>query len=98
MLVKNHDYENEENDIQWGAPSGGAGGDPQLFAMLKDLRKKVAKKHNLPPYVIFQDPSLADMSIQYPITMEELQNIQGVGPGKARRYGKEFVDLDCKIC
>jgi len=64
-----------------------------LFAMLKDLRKKIARRKNLPPFVIFQDPSLADMSIQYPITLEELQKIQGVGQGKARRYGKEFVDL-----
>ncbi|PIF06338.1 MAG: DNA helicase RecQ [Draconibacterium sp.] len=97
MLVKNHDYENQEDEEEsGGAPSGGAGGDPQLFAMLKDLRKRVAKKQNLPPYVIFQDPSLADMSIQYPITLDELQKIQGVGPGKARRYGKEFVKLISK--
>ena len=61
--------------------------------MLKDLRKKIAKKHHLPPFVIFQDPSLADMSIQYPVSLEELQKIQGVGRGKAKRYGKEFVAL-----
>ncbi len=94
MLVKNHDYDEEDtSDESGGAPSGGSSGDPQLFAMLKDLRKQIAKKHNLPPYVIFQDPSLADMSIQYPITLDELQNIQGVGQGKARRYGKEIVEL-----
>ncbi|QIA06909.1 DNA helicase RecQ [Draconibacterium halophilum] len=94
MLVKNHEYEEEDGSRSGGgAPSGGASGDPQLFAILKDLRKKMAKKHNLPPFVIFQDPSLADMSIQYPVTTEELQNIQGVGQGKARRYGKEFVAL-----
>ncbi|MDX8341543.1 DNA helicase RecQ [Draconibacterium sp. IB214405] len=94
MLVKNHEYEEEDDSANaGGAPSGGASGDPQLFAMLKDLRKKIAKKHNLPPFVIFQDPSLADMSIQYPVTTDELQNIQGVGQGKARRYGKEFVKL-----
>ncbi|WP_319499844.1 DNA helicase RecQ [uncultured Draconibacterium sp.] len=94
MLVKNHEYEEEDDSSgAGGAPSGGASGDPQLFAMLKDLRKKIAKKHNLPPFVIFQDPSLADMSIQYPVTTEELQNIQGVGQGKARRYGKEFLAL-----
>lgn len=95
MLVKNHEYEEEgdSNTSGGGAPSGGASGDPQLFSMLKDLRKKIAKKHDLPPFVIFQDPSLADMSIQYPVTLDELQTIQGVGQGKARRYGKEFVGL-----
>ena len=67
--------------------------DEELFAMLKDLRKKVATKNNLPPFVIFQDPSLEDMSIQYPITIEELQNISGVGAGKAKRFGEEFVKL-----
>jgi len=94
MLVKNHEYE-EEDDANGtgGAPSGGGSGDPQLFAMLKDLRKKVARRNNLPPFVIFQDPSLADMSIQYPVNIEELQKIQGVGQGKARRYGREFVEL-----
>ncbi|SHJ11098.1 ATP-dependent DNA helicase RecQ [Tangfeifania diversioriginum] len=94
MLVKNHEYEEEGDDVNTGgAPSGGTGGDPALFAMLKDLRKKIARKKNLPPFVIFQDPSLADMSIQYPVTLDELQKIQGVGQGKARRYGKEFVEL-----
>ena len=94
MLVKNHEYEEEDsNSTGGGAPSGGSSGDPQLFAMLKDLRKSIAKKHKLPPFVIFQDPSLSDMSIQYPTTLEELQHIQGVGQGKARRYGKEVVAL-----
>ncbi|MEN8115571.1 MAG: DNA helicase RecQ [Bacteroidota bacterium] len=95
MLVKNHEYEEDDDTgaTGGGAPSGGASGDPQLFAMLKDLRKNIAKKHNLPPFVIFQDPSLADMSIQYPITIDELQKIQGVGQGKARRYGREVVAL-----
>ena len=94
MLVQNHKYEEEEDALSnGGAPTGGTGGDPALFAMLKDLRKATAKKLNLPPFVIFQDPSLADMSIQYPISIEELQNIQGVGQGKAKRYGKEFVKL-----
>lgn len=91
MMVKNHDYAAAE--VEATAPSGGGSGDPQLFAMLKDLRKKVAKTKELPPFVIFQDPSLSDMSIQYPITIQELQNIQGVGQGKAMRYGKEFVAL-----
>lgn len=94
MLVKNHKYEEEgEEQVSGGAPSGGSSGDPRLFAMLKELRKKVARKHNLPPFVIFQDTSLSDMSLQYPITLEELHKIQGVGQGKARRYGREFVEL-----
>lgn len=94
MLVRNHDYDAKDEDLaSGGAPGGGTGGDPELFAMLKDLRKQIARKHNLPPFVIFQDPSLSDMSLQYPITLEELKFIQGVGEGKAKRYGKEFVEL-----
>ncbi len=93
QLVKNHRYEDEEDESLTGAPTGGSGGDPELFNMLKELRKSLAKKLNLPPFVIFQDPSLADMSIQYPITLDEMQKIQGVGQGKAQRYGKEFVAL-----
>ena len=93
LLVRNHRYEDEEEEAAGGAPAGASGGDTALFNMLKELRKKIAKRHNLPPFVIFQDPSLADMSIQYPIDLEELQKIQGVGQGKAQRYGKEFVQL-----
>ncbi len=93
MLVKNHEYEEEDDAGSAPAPSAANSGDPVLFAMLKDLRKKIAKRLNLPPFVIFQDPSLSDMSIQYPVNLEELQKIQGVGQGKARRYGKEFVEL-----
>jgi ATP-dependent DNA helicase RecQ len=92
-IVKNHDYEAEEDSEEAPSGAGAAVGDPELFAMLKDLRKKVAVKNNLPPFVIFQDPSLADMSIQYPTTLDELQNIIGVGQGKAQRYGKPFVEL-----
>ena len=90
-MTVNHDYDAAAEEA--AAPGGGGTGDPELFAMLKDLRKKVAKRLDLPPFVIFQDPSLADMSIQYPITIQELQNIQGVGQGKATRYGKEFIEL-----
>ena len=73
---------------------GGSGAvDSQLFSILKDLRRKIAKQHSLPTYVIFQEPSLDAMATTYPITIEELQNIPGVGPGKAKRYGKEFVEL-----
>jgi ATP-dependent DNA helicase RecQ len=93
MLVKNHDYDENLDSASTSAPSAANSGDPALFSILKDLRKNIARKHNLPPFVIFQDPSLADMSIQYPITLEELQKIQGVGQGKARRYGKEVVEL-----
>ena len=92
MIVKNHDYESEEenDDIPQG---GSAAGDPELFAILKDLRKKIATKQKLPPFVIFQDPSLSDMSIQYPTSIDELQGIIGVGQGKAQRYGKPFVEV-----
>ncbi|MFV0365801.1 MAG: DNA helicase RecQ [Mangrovibacterium sp.] len=93
MLVRNHDYKGEEAEDRKAPQSSADAGDPELFSLLKDLRKKVAKKHNLPPYVIFQDPSLADMSIQYPITIDELTKIQGVGEGKAKRFGGDFVKL-----
>ncbi len=72
--------------------------DQSLFSMLKDLRKSVAKKHKLPPYVIFQDISLEQMATMYPDDLKELQNIQGVGAGKAKRYGKEFCQLIKKYC
>lgn len=93
-VTLDHDYDQEEKEAEAIAPIGkGAAADEELFAMLKDLRKKVAKKHNLPPFVIFQDPSLEDMSVQYPITIEEMQNITGVGVGKARKFGEEFIKL-----
>jgi ATP-dependent DNA helicase RecQ len=91
MLTQDHDYE-ESPDPEPGAGAGG-GVDTELFNILKDLRKKIAKDLKLPPFVIFQDPSLEDMSIQFPITIEELQNCMGVGSGKAQRYGKEFIKL-----
>ena len=72
--------------------------DETLFAMLKDLRRDVARRKNLPPYVIFQDPSLEDMATSYPTTVEELKNIKGVGEGKANRYGAEFVQLIARYC
>ena len=77
------------------ASGGGSFGavDPVLFAMMKDLRKKMAKKLNVPPYVIFQPATLEAMATTYPITLDELQNMPGVGPGKAKRYGKEFIEL-----
>lgn len=72
--------------------------DPTLFNMLKDLRKRIAQKAKLPSYVIFQDISLEQMATMYPIDLQELQNIQGVGAGKAKRYGKEFCELIKKYC
>ncbi len=93
-VTLDHDYDQEEKNTETVAPMGkGGAADEELFAMLKDLRKKVAKQHGLPPFVIFQDPSLEDMAVQYPITIEEMQNIAGVGAGKARKFGEEFVKL-----
>jgi ATP-dependent DNA helicase RecQ len=86
----------EDDNMDDAVVKGGGGGsavDPVLFSIMKDLRKKMAKKHNVPPYVIFQDPSLEAMATIYPITMDELQNIPGVGAGKAKRYGAEFLDI-----
>ncbi|MBP3331408.1 MAG: DNA helicase RecQ [Tidjanibacter sp.] len=91
-ITLDHNYDEEESE-ETAMPSGGGAADEELFAMLKDLRKQVAKKNSLPPFVIFQDPSLEDMAVQYPISIEELQNISGVGVGKARKFGSEFVKL-----
>ena len=93
-VTLDHDYDEEEKEAEAMAPMGrGGAADEELFAMLKDLRKKVAKQHGLPPFVVFQDPSLEDMAVQYPITLDEMQNITGVGVGKARKFGGEFVKL-----
>ena len=94
LMTLDHDYENGTDDDFFSA--GGqktSATDKILFALLKDLRKEIAKKQNLPPFVIFQDPSLEDMAIQYPITIEELKQITGVGSGKAVKFGKPFADL-----
>lgn len=94
FVTLDHDYDDEDRGADAVAPMGKGGvADEELFSMLKDLRKKVARQHDLPPFVIFQDPSLEDMSIQYPITIEEMQNISGVGVGKARKFGEEFLRL-----
>ena len=87
--------EDDDDDLAASAAAarGGGGGDDRLLAMLKDLRRDVAKKLNLQPWVIFGDPSLEDMSIMYPITIDELKNCQGVGEGKARKFGREFLKL-----
>ncbi|MBE6237170.1 MAG: DNA helicase RecQ [Bacteroidales bacterium] len=97
MLTEDREFaegEEDEDDIAANAAAArGGGGDTQLLAMLKDLRKSVAKKRGLQPWVIFGDPSLDDMSIMYPVTYDELKNCQGVGEGKARKFGKEFIEL-----
>ncbi len=94
MLTQDHDYETtEEEDFFAGAGHKTSTTDKTLFTLLKDLRKEISRKENLPPFVIFQDPSLEDMAIQYPITVDELKQITGVGAGKAQKYGKPFVEL-----
>lgn len=93
LLCEDHEYSDEEEDEFAMAGGKTSAVDTELFNILKDLRKKISKHKNLPPFVIFQDTSLEDMAIQYPVTMEELQNIVGVGAGKAQRYGKEFIEL-----
>ena len=92
MLAEDHDYaDTSEEENAFGARTAAV--DEELFSILKDLRKKISKQKEVPPFVIFQDPSLEDMAIQYPITIDELQNISGVGAGKAQRYGTEFITI-----
>jgi len=93
-MSKDHDYENPgEGDGLTGMGQKTSATDKVLFALLKDLRKEIARKNNLPPFVIFQDPSLEDMAIQYPVKLDELKQITGVGSGKAERFGRPFVEL-----
>lgn len=96
-ISENNDFEEEEMDTE-GRTSGTSAVDPVLFSILKDLRKKMSKQLEIPPYVIFQDPSLEAMATVYPINVEELQNIPGVGAGKAKRYGTEFCELIKRHC
>ncbi|MCF8276303.1 MAG: DNA helicase RecQ [Flavobacteriales bacterium] len=96
MLTIDHDFEaatEAEDAMPMGAMKGGGASDEVLLKMLKDLRKDISKEENLPPFVIFQDPSLEDMAFRYPITMDELKDITGVGAGKARKYGEPFLEL-----
>ena len=93
MLMEDHNFDENDDDDKIQEKGGVSALDSTLFSILKDLSKKIAKTNNLPPYVIFQDPSLEDMCTNYPITIEELSNIQGVGAGKAQKYGKEFVEV-----
>ncbi|WP_428231278.1 DNA helicase RecQ [Flavobacterium sp.] len=93
MMSEDHEYnESEDEAIVTAAKSSGTA-DEVLMGMLRELRKKVAKKLGVPPFVVFQDPSLEDMALKYPITLTELYNIHGVGEGKAKKYGNEFVTL-----
>ena len=97
LIVEDREFKDDfdEDNIR----EGGCGAlDQQLYSMLKDLRKSFAKKHKLPPYVIFQDVSLEQMATMYPVTIQELQTVQGVGAGKAKRFGKEFCELIRKYC
>ena len=99
MLTEDGEFaegEDDDDDTAAAAARGGGGGDPTLLAMLKDLRRDVARKKGLQPWVIFGDPSLEDMSIMYPISCDELKNCQGVGEGKAKKFGKPFIDLIAK--
>ena len=90
MMTEDHSYEEEPEDIN---SANAVAADPVLLEMLKDLRKKVAKQKGVPPFVVFQDPSLEDMALKYPITIQELTNVHGIGEGKAKKYGSEFVKL-----
>ena len=100
MLTEDREFvegDDDDDDAPIGAAArGGGGGDEQLLSMLKDLRKDLGRRLKLQPWVIFSDPSLEDMSIMYPVTVEELKNCQGVGEGKARKFGKEFLALIAK--
>jgi len=89
MMTEDHTF----YDDQPQAPKKATGSDDKLLKQLKDLRKKVARKKDVPPFVVFQDPSIEDMALKYPITLEELTNIHGVGEGKAKKYGKEFISF-----
>ena len=96
MIVEDTDFNGDYDDE--GSEATGSALDPALYSMLKDLRKNMARKMEVPPYVIFQDPSLEQMATMFPVTLQELQNIQGVGAGKAKRYGQPFCDLIRRHC
>jgi len=93
MMSEDHEYNEEEDEAIVTAAKSTGTADEALMSMLRDLRKKEAKKLGVPPFVIFQDPSLEDMALKYPISIDELSNVHGVGEGKAKKYGKPFIDL-----
>ena len=95
-IYKDHDYVSQikdSEDVVVNSKASGTAMDEELMRRLKELRKRISKEKNVPPFVIFQDPSLQDMANQYPITIDELKNIQGVGSGKALKFGKPFIEL-----
>ena len=97
MMTEDHVYSQEATeDIITNESSSGVSADEKLVSFLKDLRKKVAVKYGVPPFAVFQDPSLDDMALKYPITLEELSKVHGVGEGKARKFGKDFISLISK--
>jgi len=96
MMSEDHDYDESDDETTVTASKSSGTADEALMVMLRDLRKKVAKKLGVPPFVVFQDPSLEDMALKYPINLEELSNVHGVGEGKAKKYGKDFVELIAK--
>src|SRR5690606_1712001 len=95
MMTEDHVFDGEQEDgsVTVSAKGADVSADEVLMGMLKDLRKENAKKLGVPPFVIFQEPSLEDMALKYPITLAELGNVHGVGDGKAKKYGKDFVEL-----
>jgi len=94
MMTEDHVFKTDDDgQIITNEKSTGGGVDEKLIKMLLDLRKKVARKHNVPPYAVFQEPSIDDMALKYPITIEELSKVHGVGEGKAKKYGKDFITL-----
>jgi ATP-dependent DNA helicase RecQ len=93
MMSEDHEYNESVDEAIVTASKSTGVADEVLMSMLRDLRKKVAKKAGVPPFVVFQDPSLEDMALKYPVSQEELINIHGVGEGKAKKYGKEFLEL-----
>ncbi|MFM9988924.1 DNA helicase RecQ [Flavobacterium sp.] len=93
MMSEDHEYSETEDEAIVSASKVSGTADEALMTMLRDLRKKVAKKLGVPPFVVFQDPSLEDMALKYPITLDELSNVHGVGEGKAKKYGKDFIAL-----
>ena len=93
LMSEDHEYNETEDEAIITAAKASGAADEVLMVMLRDLRKKVAKKLGVPPFVVFQDPSLEDMALKYPISIDEMSNVHGVGEGKAKKYGAEFIQL-----